>query len=135
MFVLLLLSFILQLQSILAIVTNQSKYSMSFVCYRCNHCKGEYRTLCGYDCHLHHVRSLRSQCNVARNKSLVSYTQRVYLSTGILWEHVPSFLGNVNDNVCAHSNAHWMPHSMALNRNNVFNRVNSNNSECSFNSI
>ena len=103
----LLFTVILQVQLNLAIVTNQSKYSMSFVCFRCNHCKGEYRSQRAYDSHRTHVKSLGSPCNDPVNKKSVSYTERAYLSTGILVVCLPCSV-MLHDNVCGHRNVHAM---------------------------
>ena len=79
-------------------VVNKSNASKTFVAFRCNHCKGEYRTQRAYDCHRWYPSTLRKPCSDARNQRLITFTQRQDLATGILQEHAVSYFGNICHN-------------------------------------
>ena len=99
-FLLLLLAFILVVQGNMSMLSNKSKASKTFVAFRCNYCKGEYRTQRAYDCHRQHPANLHTPCADPRNQRSVTFTERADLSTGMLQEHAVSFCGNICHNAC-----------------------------------
>ena len=93
----------LVLEVIFSISINESKASMAFVCIKCNHWKGVYPTLCGYNAHSHHPNSIGTQCCDARNWNSVWWCKNIETPCSdviILREHAPSYLGNADHNVC-----------------------------------
>jgi len=74
--------------------------SMRLVALRCKNCNGEFSTQHAYDCHGRHRRNAETPCADPSSQRSVTFTERQDLSTGILREHVPSFLGNISHNVC-----------------------------------
>ena len=98
-FLLLLLAFILVVQGNMSMLSNKSKASKTFVAFRCNYCKGEYRTQRAYDCHRRHPTYVHTPCADARNQRSITFTERADLSTGILQEHAVSYFGNLCHNV------------------------------------
>ena len=84
----------------MSMLSNKSKASKTFVAFRCNYCKGEYRTQRAYDCHRWHPTYVHTPCADPRNQRLVTFTERADLSTGILQEHAVSYFGNICHNAC-----------------------------------
>ena len=92
--------FVHVVQENMFMLSNKSKASKTFVAFRCNHCKGEYRTQRAYDCHRQYPRTLHTPCADPQNQSSVTFTERADLSTGILQEHAVSYFGNICHNAC-----------------------------------
>ena len=95
-----LLAFILVVQGNMSMLSNKLKSSKTLVAFRCNHCKGEYKTQCAYDCHRQYPSTLHTPCSDTRNQRSITFTQWQDLATGILQELAVSNFGNICHNAC-----------------------------------
>ena len=98
--------FVLVVQGNMSMLSNKLKSSKTFVAFRCNHCKSEYRTQRAYDFHRQYRSTLHMPCSDARNQRSITFTEQQDLATGIMQEHAVSYLGNICHNACCNGMRH-----------------------------
>ena len=79
---------------LLCISINNCDVSMTYVCFNCNYCKGEYDTLRAYKCHRQHHKSVGTPCSDASSQRTIFRSEEGNLSSRILHYNPLASVGN-----------------------------------------